>query len=214
VALGASHQPGRTLPGVAPGPELPPAGRAGKLACHQGGLDISFVVTYDEQSGASGHHQRVPFASRPRDWARGPFPSRASSPCRSHHRQRNHAPSPARHHVYCRFRGRPSSSECRSTKGCLRAWPGKSSLNCAATTRGPKSRGLVPTTPAPLVGRHCRPSASTSSLSNALPMSTELVGPRAGPGCLAKPELYPLGYIGPCQRALGPYHGPPRQQTM
>ena len=40
----------------------------------------------------------------------GPFPSRASSPCRSHHRQRNHAPSPARHHVYCRFRGRPSSS--------------------------------------------------------------------------------------------------------
>ena len=64
TALGASHQPGRTLPGVAPGPELPPAGRAGKLACHQGGLDISFVVTYvvtyDEQSGASGHHQRAP----------------------------------------------------------------------------------------------------------------------------------------------------------
>ena len=36
--------------------------------------------------------------------------SRTSSPCRSGHRQCNHASLPACHHVHRRFRARPSSS--------------------------------------------------------------------------------------------------------
>jgi hypothetical protein len=50
----------RPLPGVPPGPERACTVLAGKPACHQGGLDIFCVVTYDVQSGASGYHPEGP----------------------------------------------------------------------------------------------------------------------------------------------------------
>jgi len=107
VAFGPSNEPGASWPGAAPGPELSVAVRASQLPGLELSLDNVWVVSYDEQSGASGH-PRGPLRSPAKRMARGSLPFRTSSRCRWHHRQRNHANPSEHHHAHCRFTARPS----------------------------------------------------------------------------------------------------------